>query len=53
MLLGGITLLLYWFGPLRGRIWRAALASAVMGGAIEFLQLLVGRPALLTTFCWI
>jgi len=49
-LFGGITLLLYWFGPLQGRIWRAALVSAVMGGAVEFLQLLVGRQALFMDF---
>jgi hypothetical protein len=41
-----ITLMLYWRGPFTGRIWRAAGAAAVIGGAIEFLQLLVGREAL-------
>lgn len=50
ILFGGITLLLYWFGPLQGRIWRAAIVSAVMGGAVEFLQLLVGRQALFKDF---
>jgi VanZ family protein len=50
ILFGGITLLLYWFGPLRGRIWWVALVSAVMGGAVEFLQLLVGRQALFKDF---
>ena len=49
-LFGGITLLLYWFGPLQGRIWRAAMVSAVMGGSVEFLQLLVERQALFTDF---
>lgn len=49
-LFGGITLLLYWFGPLQGRIWLAAAASAVMGGSVEFLQLLVGRQALFQDF---
>ena len=49
-LFGGITLLLYWFGPLQGRIWRVAAASAVMGGMVEFLQLLVNRQALFTDF---
>ena len=44
-LLAGLTLLLYWFGPLRGRLGRAALAALICGGAIEFLQLLVGRSA--------
>jgi len=50
VLFGGITLLLYWFGPWQGRIWRAAAVSAVMGGAVEFLQLLVGRQALFKDF---
>ncbi len=50
VLFGGITLLLYWFGPLKGRLWWAATASAVMGGAVEFLQLLVGRQALFKDF---
>lgn len=50
ILFGGINLLLYWFGPLKGRIWWAALVSAIMGGAVEFLQLLVGRQALFKDF---
>ena len=50
VLFGGITLLLYWFGPLQGRIWRAAIASGIMGGAVEFLQLLVDRQALFQDF---
>lgn len=49
-LFGAIYLLLYWFGPLRGRLWMAAIVSAVMGGAVEFLQLLVGRQALFSDF---
>jgi VanZ family protein len=49
-LFGGITLLLYWFGPLQGRLWRAAAVSAILGGAVEFLQLLVGRQALFQDF---
>ncbi|PID80465.1 hypothetical protein CSA17_00525 [bacterium DOLJORAL78_65_58] len=49
-LLAGLTLVLYWFGPLRGRLWYAALAALACGGAIEFLQLLVGRSALFTDF---
>jgi len=49
-LFGAIALLLYWFGPMQGRIWRAAMLSAFMGGAVEFLQLLVGRQALFTDF---
>ena len=43
----GITLLLYWKGPLRGRLLAAAAAAAAAGGAIELLQELVGRTALL------
>jgi VanZ family protein len=43
----GIALLLYWKGPLRGRLLAAAAVTALVGGAIEFLQLLVGRSALL------
>lgn len=50
VLFGGITLLLYWFGPLQGRIWWAAAASGVMGGAVELLQLLVNRQALFQDF---
>jgi hypothetical protein len=46
ILLGSITLMLYWYGPLAGRIWWAALAAAFTGGAIEFLQSYVGRTAL-------
>jgi len=42
--------LLYWFGPLQGRLWPVALLSAFMGGAVEFLQLLVGRQALFKDF---
>ena len=49
-LFGGICLLLYWFGPLQGRLGLAAAVSAVMGGAVEFLQLLVGRQALFQDF---
>ncbi len=49
-LFGGICLLLYWFGPLQGRLALAAAVSAVMGGAVEFLQLLVGRQALFQDF---
>lgn len=42
----GITLLLYWKGPLRGHLLPAAVAAALLGGAIELLQELVGRSAL-------
>ena len=50
VMFGAITLLLYWFGPLRGRLWWAALTSTILGGAVEFLQLLVGRQALFKDF---
>lgn len=46
-LLGAIYLMLYWKGRLRGRLWWGALTAAGIGGAIEFLQTLVGRGALL------
>lgn len=46
-LLGAIYLMIYWKGPLRGRIVPGALVAAAIGGAIEFLQILVGRGALL------
>lgn len=46
-LLACLTLLIYWKGPLRGRLWYAAAAAAVLGGVIEFVQILVGRTALL------
>lgn len=42
----GITLLLYWKGPLRGHLLRAAAGAVLLGGAIELLQELVGRTAL-------
>lgn len=45
VLLAGITLLLYWRGPLSGRLWATALAAAVMGLAIEFIQIPCGRTA--------
>ena len=44
-LLAGITLLLYWKGPLRGNLVRVSLFAAAIGGIIEVLQLLVGRSA--------
>ena len=46
-LLFAITLLLHWRGPLTGRITAAALAAVVLGAAIEGVQILVGRSALL------
>lgn len=45
-LLACLTLLIYWRGPLRGRLWWAAGTAAVLGAAIEFVQELVGRTAL-------
>lgn len=45
-LLACITLLIYWKGPLRGRLWYTAAASAIIGAGIEFVQTLVGRSAL-------
>jgi hypothetical protein len=40
-----ITLLLYRRGRLVGRTWSAAIAALAVGGAVEFLQLLVARSA--------
>jgi len=45
-----LTLLLYWRGPLTGQIKTVALAAIVLGGAIELVQPLVGRAALLADF---
>lgn len=45
VLLAGIALLLYWRGPLTGRLWFTALVAAVIGGAIEFVQIPFGRNA--------
>lgn len=46
VLLGGTALFLYWYGPLRGRLLRALIGAAVIGGLIELLQTQVGRHAL-------
>jgi hypothetical protein len=40
-----ITLLLYWAGPFRGRLWWAVGAAVVAGGAIEIIQIPFGRQA--------
>lgn len=45
VLLGLAMLFLYWFGPLRGRLFPSVAAAAILGGAIELLQILVGRHA--------
>ncbi len=45
VLLAGVALLLYWRGPLTGRLWATALVAAVIGGAIEFIQIPFGRQA--------
>ncbi len=45
-LLGAFMLLVYWKGPLRGRLWRSAVAAAVCGALIEVVQSQVGRAAL-------
>jgi hypothetical protein len=46
VLLAAVTLLLYWKGPLRGRLFWAAFNAALIGGTIEFIQAFVGRAAL-------
>jgi hypothetical protein len=50
VLLGGLTFLIYWVGPLRGRVWAAAGLAVVIGAAIEFVQIPFGRTALLKDF---
>lgn len=45
-LMACLHLLIYWKGPLRGRIWLTALAIAVVGALVEFVQNFVGRSAL-------
>jgi len=45
-----LTLMMYWRGPLTGRLKEAALAAMILGGSIEFLQTFVGRTALLHDF---
>jgi hypothetical protein len=45
VLLAGIALLLYWRGPLTGRLWFTALVAAVIGATIEFVQIPFGRSA--------
>jgi len=45
-----LTLLIYWRGPLTGRLKAAALAGMILGGGIELVQILVGRAALLGDF---
>ncbi|HPF70444.1 MAG TPA: carbohydrate binding domain-containing protein [Candidatus Krumholzibacteria bacterium] len=42
-----IMLMLYWKGPLRGNLWIAAVATALVGGAIEFIQPFFDRTPLL------
>ena len=50
VLLAAITLMLYWRGPLTGRLLRAVLAAAFIGGAIEFIQIPFKRQANLGDF---
>ncbi len=45
-----LTLLMYWRGPLTGRLKKAILAGMALGAGIELLQLLVGRAALVEDF---
>jgi hypothetical protein len=49
-LLFAATLLFHWRGPLAGRITASAMAAAILGAAIEGLQITVGRSALLADF---
>lgn len=50
VLLCALTFLLYWRGPLVGRLGLSVLVTAIIGGSIEFLQILVGRAALFHDF---
>lgn len=50
VLMAAFTILLYWRGPLRGRLGYATLAAIAAGAAIEFLQPLFGRSALVKDF---
>jgi len=45
-----LTLLMYWRGPFTGQLKMAVVGGMVVGGGIEFMQLLVGRSALLEDF---
>ena len=51
VLMAVVALLIYWRGPLRGRLWLATMAAAIAAGAlVEFVQPLFGRAALLKDF---
>ncbi|MBK6734384.1 MAG: hypothetical protein IPG61_09895 [bacterium] len=50
VLMAIVALLLYWRGPLRGRLWFATLAAITAGALVEFVQPLFGRAALLKDF---
>jgi len=50
VLLAGITFLIYWRGPLTGKLWSAALMAAFIGAAIEFIQIPFGRTAHIMDF---
>lgn len=45
-----LTLLIYWRGPLTGRLRYSIAAAMILGGGIEIVQLVVGRSALLADF---
>lgn len=50
VLMAVVTLLMYWRGPLRGRLWYVTLAAVAAGAIVEFLQPLFGRSALVKDF---
>ena len=50
ILLASIAILVYWRGPLRGRLWYTAIAAVTAGAIVEFLQPMFGRSALLKDF---
>ncbi len=45
-----VTLLLYWRGPLRGRLWLGALAAVACGALVEVFQPLFGRSGQVKDF---
>jgi hypothetical protein len=50
LLLAAVAMLIYWRGPLRGRLWPAMGAAIAAGALVEFIQPLFGRAALLKDF---
>lgn len=49
-LMAVVMLLVYWRGPLRGRLWLSALAAVACGALVEFLQPFFGRTGQVKDF---